>query len=62
VSDSATLTPSKCDECKGRGWHHGDCHPAEICGICNGFGTIDAARHPDDVFDGRAIRRLGAEP
>ena len=29
-----------CPYCKGRGWHHGDCHPQETCGVCNGHGRI----------------------
>jgi hypothetical protein len=27
-----------CLSCKGRGWHHGDCHPREVCGACDGTG------------------------
>jgi hypothetical protein len=23
-----------CTECKGRGWHVGECHPREACGAC----------------------------
>lgn len=23
-----------CAECKGRGWHIGECHPQEECGAC----------------------------
>jgi len=26
----------ECKECNGKGWHHGDCHPRETCGVCNG--------------------------
>lgn len=32
-----------CTECKGRGWHVGDCHPQESCGACAGTGYA----HPE---------------
>ena len=28
-----------CPECNGRGWHPGDCHPMETCGVCGGTGA-----------------------
>lgn len=37
---SAPATPKKCPECKGRGWHVGDCHPRETCGVCDGSGVL----------------------
>ena len=30
----------RCPECKGRGWHVGDCHPREVCGACDGTGKM----------------------
>lgn len=27
-----------CRECRGRGWHIGECHPRETCGVCDGTG------------------------
>lgn len=30
----------KCPECRGRGWHVGDCHPQETCGVCDGAGKV----------------------
>lgn len=30
----------KCTECNGRGWHIGDCHPWETCGVCDGTGCL----------------------
>jgi hypothetical protein len=35
-----------CVECKGRGWHPGDCHPRETCGVCDGSGFAPAAAPP----------------
>jgi hypothetical protein len=35
-----------CPECKGRGWHVGDCHPRETCGVCDGTGRAFAAKLP----------------
>lgn len=32
--------PTKCLECRGRGWHVGECHPRETCGACSGEGVI----------------------
>lgn len=29
-----------CAECKGRGWHVGECHPQETCGCCEGRGVV----------------------
>ena len=37
-----------CPECKGRGWHVGECHPREACGICRGSGLV--VRVGDSVF------------
>jgi hypothetical protein len=34
----ATEPEVRCPECKGRGWHPGDCHPREECGVCGGTG------------------------
>lgn len=28
----------QCAECSGRGWHIGECHPRETCGVCCGSG------------------------
>jgi hypothetical protein len=36
----ADLSTPKCPECEGRGWHIGECHPRETCGICNGSGLV----------------------
>lgn len=33
---------ARCPECKGRGWHMGDCHPRETCGVCDGTGRVAA--------------------
>lgn len=55
--DTKTTSNPKCSACNGRGWIPGDCHPCEVCGICNGFGDIDPTRHPDDAFDGNRVRR-----
>lgn len=30
----------KCRECRGRGWHVGECHPQETCGVCDGSGAV----------------------
>lgn len=30
----------KCDDCKGRGWIVGECHPEETCGGCGGMGRV----------------------
>jgi hypothetical protein len=48
---SAPETPAPeagrpCVECKGRGWHPGDCHPSETCGVCDGSGFAPAAAPP----------------
>lgn len=38
-ADTPSPDPSKrCPECKGRGWHPGDCHPREECAKCEGTG------------------------
>jgi hypothetical protein len=37
-----------CPECKGRGWHVGECHPRETCGVCRGSGLVLKAG--DTVF------------
>lgn len=29
-----------CPDCKGRGWHIGECHPQEECGTCLGSGRV----------------------
>lgn len=29
-----------CPDCKGRGWHVGECHPQEVCGTCGGNGAV----------------------
>lgn len=30
----------RCKECNSRGWHWGDCHPRETCGVCDGAGIV----------------------
>jgi len=49
----------KCQSCKGRGWHIGECHPREACGACVGTGY----EHPElAVGDLKAeVTRLTAE-
>ena len=37
------LQRGPCPECKGRGWHVGDCHPRESCGVCSGTGVAPMA-------------------
>jgi hypothetical protein len=39
----AKATTVRCPECKGRGWHPGDCHPREECGRCDGTGRCPPA-------------------
>jgi len=38
------MTLAKCLECGGRGWHVGECHPRETCGVCEGSGTLSPER------------------
>ena len=45
IPDVQAATPSEsphldCNECKGRGWHIGECHPREECGACAGTGNV----------------------
>ncbi len=49
-------TSAACTECGGRGWHPGDCHPHEVCGICDGFGWPDIDRPRCVMFDGNRVR------
>lgn len=37
---------TNCPECNGKGWHYGDCHPRETCGICNGEGAVVEVHDP----------------
>jgi len=37
----------RCHYCKGRGWHVGDCHPCETCGVCDGTGVLPTDYVPE---------------
>jgi hypothetical protein len=45
-TEAETAPRPPCAECKGRGWHHGDCHPRETCGVCDGTGLAPASPPP----------------
>lgn len=44
------MKSNSCIECKGRGWHVGECHPRETCGVCDGAGEIVAALDLDPGY------------
>ncbi len=33
----------ECEDCKGRGWYVGECHPREVCNFCDGLGMYPYA-------------------
>lgn len=43
--DDAQPDQTKCAECKGRGWHVGECHPREECGACLATGLAHPQAH-----------------
>lgn len=50
-----------CPWCQGRGWHHGECHPKEQCGGCDGNGRVSyerfvAEKAERDRVRGSAVR------
>lgn len=49
----------KCTECDGRGWHVGECHPRETCGVCMGLGTdeLPVMKRERDRFE-KALREI----
>ncbi len=48
------MSEPRCEECKGRGWHIGDCHPREECGACKGTGLANRCKRDDfcELVDG----------